>query len=147
MSEHNNDHKHENSSDQSSTFLMGVIIGAALTYLFATKTGQKIKNELIRDAMNALEGIGDEIEEKKDEIEENVKAKLESVKEKIEDKKEEIDKKLEEKKEDVEATLAQVPDQAKEQVQEAIREVPPQVEKVQKKGRHFFFRKRQRNES
>ena len=49
---------HDKAPAGGSNFLVGAIIGAALTYLFATKSGQKIKNELIKDLSDVLESIG-----------------------------------------------------------------------------------------
>ena len=115
---------HDKAPAGGSNFLLGAIIGAALTYLFATKSGQKIKNELIKDLSDVLESIGEEIEaaegEPRPEGRESAKIELESAKE-------EVQKKV-------------------EQVAEEIREVPQQIEKIQKKGRHFFFRKRHRQQ-
>src|SRR3989344_8369953 len=70
---------HDKAPAGGSNFLLGAIIGAALTYLFATKSGQKIKNELIKDLSDVLESIGQDLEEKVPET----KAELDSVKEKI----------------------------------------------------------------
>ena len=106
-----------------SGFFLGIVVGAALTYLFATKSGQKIKNELIKDLSDVLESIGQDLEEKVPET----KAELDSAKE-------EVEKKVEQAAEEV-----------KEGIEE-IREVPQQIEKIQKKGRHFFFRKRHRQQ-
>jgi len=106
---------HDKAPAGGSNFLLGAIIGAALTYLFATKSGQKIKNELIKDLSDVLESIGQDLEEKVPET----KAELDSAKE-------EVEKKVE---------------QAAEEVKEEIREVPQQIEKIQKKGHRFFFRK------
>jgi len=36
------------------TFIAGVVIGAALTYLFATKNGQKIKEQFLKDGTRLL---------------------------------------------------------------------------------------------
>ena len=105
-----------------SNFLIGAIIGAALTYLFATKSGQKIKNELIKDLSDVLESIGQDLEEKVPET----KAELDSVKEKIAT--------------GLEGALARK-EEVTEEIKEEIREVPQQIEKIQKKGRRFFFRK------
>lgn len=94
------------------TFVAGVVIGAALTYLFGTKSGQKVKDQLLKDGTKLLETMTEEIEEKVQE--------LESQEPKI--------------KEPVES-------QEEETVKEAAPEVPPHIEEIQKKGRRFFFRK------
>ena len=101
MSEQNNSHSGGHSS---SNFLAGIIIGAALTYLFATKSGRKLKDELLKEGAKALQNLAEQLEEK----EEEAKAELDS---------------------------------AKEQAEEVVHEVPQHIEKIQKKGRRFFFRK------
>ena len=113
---------HDKAPAGGSNFLLGAIIGAALTYLFATKSGQKIKNELIKDLSDVLESIGQDLEEKVPET----KAELDSVKEKIAT--------------GLEGALARK-EEVTEEIKEEIREVPQQIEKIQKKGRRFFFRK------
>ncbi|KKR86764.1 MAG: hypothetical protein UU34_C0010G0007 [Candidatus Curtissbacteria bacterium GW2011_GWA1_41_11] len=113
---------HDKAPAGGSNFLVGAIIGAALTYLFATKSGQKIKNELIKDLSDVLESIGQDLEEKVPET----KAELDSVKEKIAT--------------GLEGALARK-EEVTEEIKEEIREVPQQIEKIQKKGRRFFFRK------
>src|SRR3990170_3570528 len=45
------------------TFIAGVVIGAALTYLFATKNGQKIKEQFLKDGTRLLEKMGEGVEE------------------------------------------------------------------------------------
>lgn len=62
-----------------STLILGVAIGAALTYLFTTKRGQKIKDRLLTEGQGLLEDIGEkisnleeEILEEKDEVEEKL---------------------------------------------------------------------------
>lgn len=112
------DHSHDSGS---SSLLLGVLIGAVLTYLYATKSGQKIKKELLTDAARILENFGDELEKKEP-----------MVKEKIEEKKEEVEKNVKEISEDI---------------KDEIREVPEQVKKIQNKGRRFFFSRKPRNES
>ncbi|OGD86158.1 hypothetical protein A2164_01620 [Candidatus Curtissbacteria bacterium RBG_13_35_7] len=97
------------------TFLTGVIVGAALTYLFGTKSGQKIKAELIKEGAKALDNLKDEFEEHEEE-----------VKEKLEEGSEEIKEKLTE---------------GIEGVKEVTEHIPDHIENIQKKGRHFFFKK------
>ena len=45
----------ENNHNQSSHFLLGVMIGAAATALFTTKTGRKILKELSENGIEILE--------------------------------------------------------------------------------------------
>ena len=60
MNNHNNNH---HSSHLGSGFLLGVIVGAAIVFLFATKKGKKIlkllSEEGLKDIASALEGDGD----------------------------------------------------------------------------------------
>ena len=107
--------------NNSSTLFVGIAIGAALTYLFTTKNGQKIKEELIREGTKLLDKIGQSLEE-------------------AEEKSETI-KKVSEKVEEVKEAAVSEVQELKESTEEAIREVPKQVEQIQKKGRHFFFKR------
>ena len=112
MSDH--DHNHSNSNGLS-PFLTGAIIGAALSYFLTTKSGQKVKDEFLKELSGVLEKLGEDIEEKNP-----------IFKEEIEDKKEDVKQKLEEVSKDI---------------KKEIDEVPQQVKKIQNKGRRFFFRK------
>ena len=117
-----NDHDHNHASGNNlSTFVSGVIIGAALSYLFGTEDGEKLKEQLLKEGQNLLEEMGKDLEEAADKIEEAEPAeKLEEVKDKAED--------------------------IKEDLQEAVEDVPEHIAQLQKKGRRFFF-KRHRAES
>lgn len=106
-------------------FIAGVIIGAALTYLFANKEGQKLKEKLVAEGAKILGSLG-----------ETTQTAAREVREVAEEKKEEIAKEV---SHDIE--------EAKEKVETIIRQVPEQVEKVQKKGRRFFFSRRHGAES
>ena len=106
-----------------STFITGVVFGAALTFLFATKTGRKIKDELLEEGSRLIDTLTEEIEDAPQEIKETKK---------------EIKKELAQKAEQVEDFKEAVGDSA----QEILREVPEQVENMQKKGRHFLFSKK-----
>jgi len=117
------EHTHDNNS---STFLLGIAIGAALTYLFVSKSGQKIKTELLKDVVKALEGLGEELEEVEEKAEKQILEKKEEVEEKVTDLKQEAQDRFSD---------------ATHKVKEDIREVPEHIEKIQKKGRHFFFKK------
>lgn len=136
------DHHHESNSDFGSKFLLGVIAGAAFTYIFATKTGQKIRKELLADALKIIDDIGEELAEKEEAVKEKIEDKKEDIEKKLEEKVESAQKAAKEKLEQVGETAKQEAVYVKENIEEQIREVPQQVQEVQKKGRHFFFRKR-----
>jgi len=104
------------------TFIAGVVIGAALTYLFATKSGQKIKEQLLKDGAALLEKMGENVEE-------GVK-KLEEVGQKVEEETQEVGDKIGEGAREVQS-----------KVEETTSEIPAQVAEIQKKGRRFFFRR------
>lgn len=123
-----------NEKNNPSSILIGIAIGAALSYLFTTENGKKIKKELITEGGKLLDKIGDTLEE--------AEKQSKTVK-KITEKAEEVKEIVEEAKE---AVIAEVSG-AQDVVQEAIREVPAQVEQIQKKGRHFFFKKHSGSES
>ena len=53
------------------TFIVGAIIGAALVYLFGTKSGQKVKQELVREGQRLLDKLGKGLEEAKEKLEES----------------------------------------------------------------------------
>lgn len=83
--------------------LLGMAIGAAMTYLFANREGQKIRNQLLKEGARLL----DEVSQKVTELEEK----------------------------------------AKEEITDEIESVPEHIEKIQKKGRRFFFRRHHSHES
>lgn len=58
-----------------SSLVIGVIIGAAITYLFTTKKGQKIKDHLAKEGKHLLEDVADIASE----MEENVTQKVEEA--------------------------------------------------------------------
>jgi len=104
----------EKNSSNLSSLLIGIAVGAALTYLFTTKNGQKIKDLLLEESEDLLEKLGKALEEPK---------------EKLIEEKEKVHQKIEE---------------AKEVVQERIEEKleSPQLRPVPKKSiRRFFFRR------
>lgn len=98
-----------------STLIIGVAIGAALTYLFTTKKGQKIKDRLLTEGQGLLEDIGE---------------KISNLQEEILEEKDEIEEKLEEGVKAVE-----------EKIEETTSDIPQHIEQIQKKGRRFFFRR------
>ncbi len=114
MSDGNHDHNH--GGNNTSALIAGVVLGAALTYLFGTKSGQKLKDELVKEGQRLLEEMGKELEDVKDKIEETeIPEKLEAAKDKAED--------------------------AKEELEEVVEDVPKHIEELQKKGRRFFFKR------
>ncbi len=129
MSDVNYDRSH--GGNNISSLVAGVVLGAALTYLFGTKSGRKLKDELVKEGQRLLEEMGSELEDVKDQIEEGEVGKtLEAAKEKIED-----------------ANLGQKVEEAKEQLQEVVEDVPKHIEEIQKKGRRFFFKRSASHES
>ncbi len=66
------------SDKNNSSFLLGAIIGAALTYLFTTENGKKMKEELLLEAKKVLEAIGENAQEAGEKIEEE-KVKMEEI--------------------------------------------------------------------
>lgn len=106
-------------------FIAGVIIGVALTYLFANKEGRKLKEKLVAEGAKILGSLGEATQTAAREVREVT----------------------EEKKEEITQEVSHDLEEAKEKVETIIREVPEQVEKIQKKGRRFFFSKRHGAES
>ena len=106
-------------------FIAGVIVGAALTYLFANKEGRKLKEKLLSEGAKILGSLG--------EVTQTAKGEIEHV--------------AEQKKKELSQEISHDLEEAKEKVETIIREVPQQVEKIQKKGRRFFFSKRPSAES
>lgn len=119
-----NDHSHDHNpgGNNISSLVAGVVLGAALTYLFGTKSGQKLKDELVKEGQKLLDQMGKEFEDVKDKIEEGeVPEKLEVAKEKAEE--------------------------VKKELQEVVEDVPKHIEEIQKKGRRFFFKRSAARES
>src|SRR3990172_486139 len=128
-------------SDQKSNninvFATGAILGALATFLFATKSGRKIKDELIAEGVRIFDALAEGFEE---------------APEKMEDAKKEIRKELKEKGEQIAEIKQEVADaaqQVKKEVQDvasgvadAAENIPQQVHEIQKKGRKFFFSKK-----
>ena len=105
-----NDQKNNNS------FIIGVLVGAALTYLFTTKKGQKIKEELLREGTKLLKTLSEELKEGSEKTQELI----------------------EEGKDKVEGKIIQ----GEKVVAKEAENLPKQVAEIQKKGRRFFFHKR-----
>jgi len=117
----------QKSDNNLATFIAGVIIGAALTYLFGTKSGQKIKDQLLKDGAMLLEKMGENVEE--------------GVK-----KLEEAEHSVEEESQEAKDMIGESIREVQSKVEETVTEIPAQVAEIQKKGRRFFFR-RSRTES
>lgn len=65
MSEEKNNQS--NKSGGSLTALVaGAVIGAALFYLFGTKSGQKVRDHLLRETKSLLDKLGENLEETKE---------------------------------------------------------------------------------
>lgn len=114
-----------NPNSSFSTFLSGIVLGAALTYLFTTESGRKIKDELLKEGTKIVNSIGDEFEKAKADVEE---------------KKEQVQKQITETTTDIKENISDAVSVVADVVTE---QVPQEVEKIQKKGRHFFFSKKQ----
>ena len=106
-------------------FIAGIILGAALTYLFANKEGRKLKEKLLSEGAKILGTLGEVTQTAG----------------------EEVGQIAEEKKEEIAKEVSHELEEAKENVETIIRQVPEQVEKIQKKGRRFFFSRRHSAES
>ena len=104
-------------------FITGAVLGALATFLFATKSGRKIKDELIEEGIRIFEAITEEIEEAPEQIKESEK---------------EIKKELAQKAQEI----SEVKEAVVDTTGVVLREVPEQIEAIQKKGRHFFFSKK-----
>jgi len=117
----------ENKSSFSS-LMVGIVIGAALTYFFTTKNGQKIKDLILEESEDLLEKLGKALEEPKEKLIEE----KEKVQEKIEEAKEVVQERIEEKLESVQP----------EEKTAVITQETPQLRPVPKKSiRRFFFRR------
>lgn len=110
------------------TFITGAVLGAVVTFLFATKTGRKIRDELIEEGARLIDALSEEAEE---------------VPQQIKEVKKEIKKEIADKAEQIENIKEEVADTTPD----VLREVPGQVEEIQKKGRHFFFSKKGHSKS
>lgn len=107
----------DNEKNNSLTALIaGIVIGAAVTYLFTTKEGRKLKDKLIEEGSLLLDKVKEGLEEVGDEVEEKGKTAVKEIETKAES--------------------------AKEAVEEVVTEIPKHIEQVQKKGRRFFFSKK-----
>jgi|SRR3989338_9153862 len=67
MTKDNQNNNNNQPGHSTATFIVGVIIGAAATYLFTTDEGKKLKDKLIKEASRFFGNLGEgaqEIEEK-----------------------------------------------------------------------------------
>lgn len=127
--------KNNDSNGNLPTLITGIAIGAAITYMFTTETGKKIRDELIKEGSKILENIGDEVEKAKDKVQDEGEQLLEGVKEK----KAEIEAEIHSSAKQAKKEINQIASNITEVVDESV---PDQIHEIQKKGRHFFFSKK-----
>lgn len=99
----------KNNNNSLLTFALGVVVGAAVTYLYNTEKGQKMREKLVKEGSKILEKFNEGMEEVEKDLQKTKKAVEEKIEEPV------------------------------SQIKEELREVPKQVEELQKKGRRFFF--------
>lgn len=129
------EHTHKDNTNSSfSTLITGIVVGAALTYLFTTESGRKIKDELLKEGTKLVDGLGDEIEKANTKAQET----KEEFTEEVSKKKKELEVEIHEAAQSVKNQIKTV----QEDVAEITEVVPQQVEQIQKKGRRFFFAKK-----
>lgn len=129
-----NDHNHDHKGNNLPTFITGVVLGAALAYLFGTRSGKKLKDELIKESQKLLAEMGQELEEVVD------TERSRSVKDKIAEGPERSRREEEDPVEKLEAVKEKI-EEVKEELQGKVEDVPKHIEEIQKKGRRFFFRR------
>lgn len=128
MSETKNKDEEEKTENSGFTnFLTGAVVGAALTYLFTTESGRKIKDELLKEGTKLLENFGAEVEK--------AQVKLAPAEKKIAEKVEHKVEAVQTAKDEVTETVSAITETVEEKI-------PEKVEQLQKKGRHFFFAKK-----
>jgi len=66
-----NHNQHTHGGGMGNGFLLGVIVGAALVFLFATKKGKKILKMLSENGFEGIAELTDMLSEDEDEFEEN----------------------------------------------------------------------------
>ena len=108
-------HHHDSQTTKAgfSTLVAGAVIGAALTYLFGTKSGQKVKDELVKEGQKLLDKMSEGLEDVRDKIEES----------------------------DIGEKISSGAKSVKKEVEETAEEIPQHIAQIQKKGRRFFFRR------
>ncbi|OGD96033.1 hypothetical protein A3F02_01330 [Candidatus Curtissbacteria bacterium RIFCSPHIGHO2_12_FULL_38_9b] len=98
-----------------STLIIGIVLGAAVTYLLTNKNGQKVKDRLIKEGEALLAQLGEGLEEAEEKIEANA--------------------------EEIEEGIAHGLEKTKDKLSDAADQLPKHITDIQKKGRRFFFRK------
>lgn len=114
----------ENKNSNIPTFIAGAIIGATLTYLFGTKSGQKVKEEIVKEGQKLLDKMSEGLEEVRDKIEES-----------------DVPEKISAKAKDAQEKVSSGLEGALAKGEEAAEEIPEHIAQIQKKGRRFFFRR------
>lgn len=109
-----------------SGILLGGLLGAALVFLYGTKEGKKIKDELIKKGREVIDDLPDVVRDLEKQGEEFAQ-KAEEVKDKLEEKAREFSS---EAKEKIDSSLSHI-----EEAQKRGREAAATVRK------HFFVRK------
>ncbi|MBI3283020.1 YtxH domain-containing protein [Candidatus Curtissbacteria bacterium] len=99
----NHTHNYHTTAPSISSALLGMAIGAVITYLFANREGQKIRNQILKEGVRFLDEVSQKVQE------------------------------LEEKTEN--------------EITQTVESIPEHIEKIQKKGRRFFFRRHSSHES
>lgn len=115
------DKKGKSDNPHLNSFITGLLLVDTLTQLLGVKAAQKIKEEILKEGTNLLEGVVERLEE----VEEKVLDKAQDVKEKIVENAQSI----------------------KEEITEVAPTLPKQIEQIQKKSRRFFFSKKPARES
>src|SRR3989344_5874462 len=106
---------HERNNNSISNLIVGIVIGAAVVYLFTNKEGQKLKDKLLNEGEKLLSSLREGLEE----VEEETKEVREGIGQK----------------------LASGVEEVKEKIEKETAEIPEHIEQIQKKGRRFFFRR------
>lgn len=82
MKDDNHTHIHHNSQSTSiSSALLGIALGAVITYLFANKEGQKIRDQILKEGIRLL----DEVQKKAQEMQEKAQETGEEIKETVQE--------------------------------------------------------------
>lgn len=87
-------HTHIHHQTQGTNFagvLLGMAIGAVVTYLFANREGQKVRDHILKEGTRLL----DEVSQKAHELEEKAQSVTEEMTEELEEKLEEVPEHIE----------------------------------------------------
>ena len=109
-------HVHNHSGSGVPSLILGVAVGAAITYLLTNKEGQKIRDTLLKEGTKLLDEITKTAQDVSQSLQYN------NVKEELSERIEEVKKSV-------------------EQIESIVEDVPHHIEQIQKKGRRFFFKK------